>query len=333
MKDRKALIVGIDYYERFTPLRGCVADAQSVAQVLEKHENGDLNFQTPRKLLGTDKLTSVDRRQFRDSIVKLFSGKPEIALLYFAGHGYIDAAGGFLCPSDCRDGSDGIPLLEVMNLAKQSGAANKIIILDSCHGGIIGNKQAGSGTTELDPGFTILTASSEVQYAHEGGNGAPGVFTNLLVDALEGAAANLVGDITPGSVYAHIDQSLGPWGGQRPVFKTNVESFVSLRKARPPIALNELRQLPELFPTQNHQFQLDPSFEPERTTDQEADSTFPKPDPTNNAVFATLQNFARVNLVRPVGTKHMWHAAMSSQHCELTTLGKHYRRLVDEGLI
>jgi len=41
------------------------------------------------------------------------------------------------------------------------------------------------------------------------------------VDALGGAAANLVGDVTPGSVYAHIDQSLGPWA-QRPVFKTNV---------------------------------------------------------------------------------------------------------------
>ena len=45
-----------------------------------------------------------------------------------------------------------------------------------------------------------------------------------------------VGDITPGSVYAHIDQSLGPWA-QRPVFKTNVKTFVSLRKTEPPIAL------------------------------------------------------------------------------------------------
>jgi len=36
------------------------------------------------------------------------------------------------------------------------------------------------------------------------------VFTGLLVDALSGGAANLVGDVTPGSVYAHIDQSLGP---------------------------------------------------------------------------------------------------------------------------
>jgi hypothetical protein len=78
--------------------------------------------------------------------------------------------------------------------------------------------------------MTILTASSADQYASE--ENGRGVFTELLVDAMNGAAANLVGDVTPGSVYAHIDQSLGPWE-QRPVFKTNVKSFVSLRHAAP----------------------------------------------------------------------------------------------------
>ena len=69
---------------------------------------------------------------------------------------------------------------------------------------------------DLKEGTTILTASTADQYATEK-NGA-GVFTTLLVDALNGAACNLVGDVTPGSVYAHIDQSLGPWD-QRPVFR------------------------------------------------------------------------------------------------------------------
>ena len=72
-----------------------------------------------------------------------------------------------------------------------------------------------------------MTASTADQYAGEE-NGS-GVFTDLFVDALSGAAANLIGDVTPGAVYAHVDQSLGPWG-QRPVFKTNVQNFVSLRK-------------------------------------------------------------------------------------------------------
>src|SRR6185312_323387 len=135
---------------------------------------------------------------------------------------------------------------------------------------------------------TILTASTAEQYAMEE-NGS-GLFTGLLVDALNGAAANLVGDITPGSVYAHIDQSLGPWA-QRPVFKTNVKRFVSLRRTEPPIALRDLRALTTYFPTANHQYPLDPSYEPERSPGHSTDPTIPEPDPDHTAAFRVLQNY------------------------------------------
>jgi hypothetical protein len=138
--------------------------------------------------------------------------------------------------------------------------------------------------------------------------------------------------VTPGSVYAHIDQSLGPWA-QRPVFKTNVKTFVSLRKATPPITLGDLRALAKHFPRAGFRFALDPSFEPERPSSQPKEAPIPAPDPAKTAVFAVLQEYAKVNLVRPVDADHMWHAAMGSKACELTVLGEHYRRLVAEGLI
>jgi hypothetical protein len=330
---RKALIVGIDYYHDLTPLSGCVNDADAVANVLGRNADGTINFTTPKVLTATGAHNPVSRRILRDFIEALFADPAEIALLYFAGHGYVDPTGGFLCASDCRDGDDGLALSEVMTFAKASKAANKIIILDSCHGGIAGNQAGKGGLAEIGEGMTLLTASTESQYSYEGGNGAPGVFTNLLVDALNGAAANLVGDVTPGSIYAHIDQSLGPWGGQRPVFKTNVRSFVSLRKATAPIALEELLQLATHFPQPGFQFQLDPSYEPERSQDQREDPKIPAPDPAKNAIFKVLQNYVRVNLVRPVDAPHMWHAAMESKSCELTVLGEHYRRLVADKLI
>jgi len=96
----------------------------------------------------------------------------------------------------------------------------------------------------LSEGLTVLTASTAEQYASE--ENGKGVFTSLLVDALNGSAANLTGDITPGSVYAHIDQSLGAWE-QRPVFKTNVKQFISLRKTKPPIEIGDLRRITEFY--------------------------------------------------------------------------------------
>jgi hypothetical protein len=133
-------------------------------------------------------------------------------------------------------------------------------------------------------------------------------------------------------VYAHIDQSLGPWA-QRPVFKTNVTTFVSLRKATPPIVLTELQALATHFPEPGYVFKLDPSYEPERSEEQRNDPNMPCPDPKKTAVFAVLQRYVKVNLVRPVGAPHMWHAAMQSKSCELTVSGEHYRKLVANNLI
>jgi hypothetical protein len=174
--------------------------------------------------------------------------------------------------------------------------------------------------TEITDGVTILTASTKDQYASE--QAGSGVFTTLLVDALGGAAANLVGEVTPGSVYAHIDQSLGTWG-QRPVFKTNVRKLVSLRKVQPPLPLSELQRISEFFPSSVYEFQLDPSYEPER----------PCPDPDKTSIFAILQHYNRVNLLIPVSASHCYHAAMESKTLRLTALGEHYRQLAVQNLI
>lgn len=329
---RKALIVGIDHYEYIRPLSGCVNDAHSVKSVLERHADGTVNFATPRILTGTGPSSLVERSALKDAVRELFNDDAEIALFYFAGHGYVEDTGGFLCASDCKSGDDGFSIAELMTLANKSWAKNKIIILDSCHSGIAGSRPEGKGVAEINEGMTILTASTAEQYAMEVPGGGAGVFTNLFVDALGGAAANLIGEITPGSVYAHIDQSLGPWA-QRPLFKTNVKTFVSLRTAAPPIPLADLQALATHFPRPDYDFPLDPAYEPERSDEQRANLAIPAPDPQKNAVFAVLQRYAKVNLVRPVGAPHMWHAAMQSKSCELTVLGQHYRALVASGLI
>ena len=322
---RKALVVGIDHYASIPGLYGCVNDAHSIKSILEQNSDGSVNFGV-MLLSATSAKDAISRADLKDRIQDLFADDSEIALLYFAGHGHIESTGGYLCGSDCRRGDDGLSLNEVLTLANKSKARNKVIVLDSCHSGVAGNPD-GQQTAELSEGMTILTASTKEQYATEE-NGS-GVFTTLFVDAMNGAAGNLVGDVTPGSVYAHIDQSLGPWK-QRPVFKTNVKSFVSLRKVQPPISLAELKELTAFFPQPGFQFKLDPSFEPEITGRPVGAAP---PNPANTAKFAILQKYNRVNLVKPVNAPHMWHAAIESKTCALTVLGEHYRRLVEHKLI
>jgi hypothetical protein len=316
---RKALVVGIDHYSRMAPLYGCVNDARAVKAVLERHGDETLNFDV-QLLTGPGPTQPVERATLKEKVRELFADDAEIALLYFAGHGHLEATGGYLCTSDSRGGDNGLPLAEVMTLANRSQARNKVIILDSCHSGIAGENPIMPHTAELSEGLTILAASTAEQYASEQ-NGS-GVFTTLLVDAMDGAAANLMGVVHPGSVYAHIEQSLGPWE-QRPVYKTNVKRFVSLRHVPPLVSVPDLRRISEFFPRAPFEFQLNPSFEPEcEATDKD-----------NAAIFAILQKYNRVNLLVPVDAPHMWHAAMQSKKCRLTVLGEHYRSLVARGRI
>lgn len=316
---RKALIVGINYYGGDNDLSGCVNDAYNVKNVLERNADGTLNFDI-NLMTATDEETIITKNILKDNIENLFSGDPEIALFYYSGHGYIESTGGYLVTSECQRGDDGLDLNNLMNIVNDSKAKNKIIILDSCHSGELGNLKYNDSLSVLSEGTTILTACSKEQYAIESEN--TGVFTNLLVDALYGAASNLIGDVTPGSVYAHIDQSLGAWE-QRPIFKTNVKEFVSLRKNMPSIAVEDLRKITELFNKPSATFKLDPTYEP--TSEDFIED--------NGKKFEVLQNYNRVNLVVPVEEKHMYYAAMNSKGCKLTPLGIHYWNLVNKNRI
>lgn len=307
-------------------LYGCVDDAHAVKAVLERHDGGIVNFEC-NLLTGTGPDDCVLKADLFDNIVKLFETDATVALFYFAGHGHIDSSGGYILASDSRRGDDGIYLWAILELANKSPAKNKIIILDSCHSGIAGSSPSGSQLASLSEGITILTASTKDQYATEI-NGR-GVFTSLLVDALNGSAASLTGGITPGAIYAHIDQSLGAWE-QRPVFKTNIKQFISLRDVSPPIPISDLRRLLEFFPKSGHIFPLDPTYEPEL---KGRDEGMPPPNPENVRVFAILQKYNRLNLVVPMDAPHMWNAAMESKGCRLTALGEHYRRLVEKNRI
>ncbi|HAS3030281.1 caspase family protein [Vibrio diabolicus] len=312
---RKALVVGIDYYNDLSNLYGCVNDAYSVKSVLERHGDGSLNFGV-NLMTATGEDSPISRKELKIQIQELFKDDSDIALFYFAGHGYIESTGGYLISSDCQDGDDGVSLDEVLSIANKSPAKSKIIILDSCHSGIAGSPSSTNGNALLAEGLTILTASSATQYAQE--KKGSGVFTSLFVDALSGGASNLVGDITPGSIYAHIDQSLGPWE-QRPIFKTNVKSFTTLRKVQPAITLSDLKMITKLFSDPSIEIQLDPSFEPDSGESVEE----------HTEQFSVLQKYNRINLVVPVGEEHMYYAAMNSKSCKLTVLGAHYWNLVN----
>jgi len=309
---RKALVVGIDAYPA-CPLNGCVNDAIEMKAVLERHSNGSPNFSV-KEMLSTQE--SITRPQLKEAIDNLFSGDPDVALFFFAGHGCLNSFGGYIVTPDFKKYDEGVSMDDVLGAANRSRAKNRIVILDCCHSGNMGSPNITEGKfSELADGVTVLTACRPTETAGE--VNSQGVFTSLLIAALQGGSSDLVGHVSPGSVYAYVDRALGPWG-QRPVFKTNVSQFISLRDVDPPIETSVLRKLTEHFDTPYDEVKLDPTFE-----DTEANNI-----PDNVATMKELQKLEGVGLVVPVGEEHMYYAAINSKSCKLTALGAQYWNLV-----
>ena len=311
---KKALIIGIDDYP-FGRLAGCVNDAKAIAKIIKRNADGTKNFDVN---LITSPKRGVTRSLLRKEVKSLFEDDTKMSLLYFAGHGMVKSSGGYLVTKDANEYDEGVSMDEILGMANRSPATNKIIILDCCHSGALGTPSfGGAELAQLSEGLSVLTASRDSQKAVE--VDGSGVFTSLIVDALKGGAADLRGNISPGLLYAYVDEALGAWD-QRPIFKTNVSSFASIRNVDPRVPLLKMLKITEFFETPESEHQLDPSYE------DQSDS----PDEENVKIFKVLQKLQSVGLVEPVDEEFMYFAAMNSKSCKLTAVGRQYWRLVNE---
>jgi hypothetical protein len=315
---RRALLVGINHYES-APLTGCIDDAVRMERLLRRHDDGRVNFDT--QLLTSDR-EMVTRGRLRAGIENLFADPADVALLYFSGHGTENDLGGYLVTSDATLYNEGVALSDVLAKANLAAHITEVaVIIDSCHSGSLGtipaieNKQA-----SLREGLSILTASRSSQSSLE--RSGTGVFTELVCSALDGGAADILGNVSVAGVYAYVDQAFGAWD-QRPLFKSHVSRMLSLRSAKPAIDVAILRQLPGWFADPDDDFPLSPRHE--HTTEPH--------DPDAERIFRCLQRCNRVKLVEPIDVEDMYYAAISSTGCRLTALGRFYWKLADDGRI
>jgi len=236
---RVALVVGLDSYEdpALGSLQFAAKDAQDLAAVLRDPRWGD--FDQVRVLTGQasrDQLWQALHQASRDL------HRDDTFLLYFAGHGTLDLAGGrtslYLLPSEARlhrAPVEGIALDDLEQELQALGAQRRVLVVDACY--------AGSGRSSLAPGVVQqldllrgpiptpqvqpisrydarLFAAHHDQPAMEDPQLQNGVYTHFLLRALTGAG-DLDGDGLVDVLEAHawardatLDFTLGaqvPW--------------------------------------------------------------------------------------------------------------------------
>ena len=315
---KKALIVGLNNYPSCN-LHWCDNDAIAIASLMEANGDGSPNFDV-KQIIDT-----CTKDKLQDAIHALFANDDDVALLFFSGHG-ADQDGGYLVTTDFNASCYGVRMTDILKWANESKCKNKVIILDCCFAGQMGESLLINNHSILGEGVTIMAASRSWQTSMENRDIKHGVFTDLLIQGLKGGAADISGNITPASLYAFVDQSLGAWQ-QRPVFKTNISQFLPIRTISAKVSKATLRKISQYFAEPSDQFRLDPSFEFTNDPSVEHDVIEPYADAAHVAVFKDLQLFESVGLVEPVDTDHMYFAAMENKACKLTALGLHYWKL------
>jgi len=309
--DSVALLVGIDDYAG-APLKGCVADAKALAKLLARDHDGTPNFACTTM---TSDTAGVTRPLLRAAARRLFSNaNVDVALFYFAGHGIrSDDLGGYLVTQDFGSNDEGVGMADIITLANNSPARERIIILDCCHAGALDDAMARGGSVALTRGGALLLGCAGDETSTE--RGGRGVFTRYVCDALEGGAADIQGFVTLGDIYNYLNQVLS-LTEQRPVLHANLAMLRPLRRARPAIDDARLRDLTRLFAAEDRELRLSPAYATE----------LGGADAALAVDFRCLQAMRAVRLVEPVGTDHMFDAARDSLPCRLTPLGRAYWR-------
>lgn len=334
--ERRALIIGINTYDMpDSNLEAAVADAEALAERLQRHTDGQMepNYDCRVLLDVMEDGSRITRVALGEACEQLFAAFDGDVLLYFSGHGVLTNVGSYLCTTDATPREWGVSMMHVMNWACASRARNILVILDCCHAGAIGNPAALRQYQPEDPlallreNMTVIAASRDSQSSVEAGG--HGLFTAAVLDALDGGAADHMGWITAPSIYAYVERRFGAHD-QRPIYKSHATRLDPVRKCAPLIERMKLLELIHYFPTESHRYVLDPEHEPE---DEHGNMR----EPVNQAKVAVAQlfkDYRDAGLLRStIPNEQFFWVARRSHTVELTTRGREYWSLAKSGRI
>jgi Caspase domain len=317
---KRALIVGINRYDHVGSLTGCVPDATAMEEVLSRNADRSVNFEC--RLLTSPGPIPITKGFLRQQWRELFQDFKEDVLFYFSGHGTPTEVGGYLVTQDGTSDDPGLAMDDVVTMANNSTARTVLLILDCCFSGSVGNPPSLQvsnleNRALLREGVTILAASRPTEVSME--IGGHGVFTNLVLGALRGGAADVRGRVSAASIYAYAEAALGAWD-QRPLYKSHAAHLNPVRLCEAKVSDALLRELPAHFQRLDHEYQLDMTYE----------ETNGAAVPENVAIFKKFKRLQIAGLLKPKTGDDLYWVAERSGRVLLTDLGRFYLQLVND---
>ena len=211
----RALVIGINDYDKASPLSYAVNDAREVHDVLV----AELGFSEENVTLLVD--SDATRERIRTSYLAFASPSIDLderIVVFFAGHGHtrtgIRGEVGYLVPVD-GDIDDLSTLIRWNDLTADSElirAKHMLFIMDACYGGLALTRNLAPGSARflkdmlLRYSRQVLTAGKADEVVSDSGGPIPdhSVFTGHLIEGLRGKAATEGGVITANGLMSYV---------------------------------------------------------------------------------------------------------------------------------
>jgi len=182
-----ALVIGNDEYRRgLQPLKTAVSDAQAVAEALRSHYGFRVTL-----------LTNATRAQIFEALTQLRLSLTwnDNLLIYYAGHGIYDQAGGqgYWLPVDAQpqDPTNWLSNADITTMLRAIQARHVMVVADSCYSGAltpitnVAVKDANYlGRIVQRKARTVMTSGGLEPVADAGGGGHS-VFASAFIAALQ----------------------------------------------------------------------------------------------------------------------------------------------------
>ena len=229
---RWALIVGIEGYQdpNINNLTYSIDDTRALYEVLVDPERGGFDAQHVRLLTddAPDASLQPSRRNILSSLRNWLRGtQPEdMVLFYFSGHGIADRQGKpYLVAVDSTINlleDTAVSMERVNQLLNEIRAKKQVVILDSCHSGVLLNARDAQPRGDIfDPLFTsaegrmTLASCGADEQTFEDSDKGHGVFSYYLVEGLHGKAdSDIDGIVSATEVSNYVYNQVREWAWQ-----------------------------------------------------------------------------------------------------------------------
>jgi hypothetical protein len=320
---RHALIVGVSTYEEpMLYIEAPVHDARAMARLLASHYDGSPNYVCTllADTIDENGTPITEAALWRECVRHLENFTGDV-LFYYSGHCHMTPGGAVLGTWEGQLDDPGVSMAQLLILASSSPAREIVFILDCCHAGAFGG---GPPLAHVRENMTVIAATGPAQDALA--QARHSLFTELVVEALDGGAADHMGLVTAPHVYSFTER-LVTEPDQRPVYRSHATSVPLIRRCPPSVEPISLRRIVELFPQPGHQYELDPGYE----SRDEAGRPFDPVDEEKLAIMALFRAYRDAGLLTSViPGEHLYWAALRSHPVQLTAKGRGYWQLVKQ---